>query len=554
MTSPSGSTRHRGAVSSRDPLPRGARSSVHPKSGVTIPLFSLRSQRSWGIGEISDLPAFAEWIATAGIGLVQLLPLGEISGSDTSPYSALTAFAMDPMYIAMADVQDLPASELVQALGEDGVRTLEAVRASDQVRYPDVRSLKQRALRYAFRSFQQREVDARSERAHAFEAFLAAQRDWLPDYALFRALKDEAGGAAWTAWPEPLRAREPGALEIAQRRLELDIRYHAYAQWLARTQWGAARAALRRIGLEIMGDFPFMVGRDSADVWAHQNEFKIGASVGVPPDAFNAEGQDWDLPPYDWDAMQRDDFAWLRRRARATGELYDRFRIDHVVGFYRTYVRPCSQRLDDSGKLSTGSFDPAVEKDQLAHGERVLRAMIEAAAESAARLVAEDLGTIPNFVRPSLAKLGVPGYKVLIWEKDDHVFRDPRAYPEASVACFGTHDTDPVTVWWETREKGERAAIQELLGDTPSLGEEFTEEVHRALLDLLNGSGSELVLFLIQDLLGTRDRVNTPATVGAHNWSYRLPANIEELREAPRVVHLLAMVRESVEKSGRNAR
>jgi len=523
-------------------------------AGVTIPLFSLRTARSWGIGEIGDLPAFASWMATAGISLVQLLPLGEISGGDTSPYSAMTAFAIDPVFITVGDVPDLPAGDVLLALGESGVSALAAARASPAVDYAAVRSLKQQALRFAYQRFKEHEDPARSPRAQALDAFIEAQADWLPDYALFRAIKDMQGSAGWTAWPKPLRTREPAALDEARRRLAPNVRYYAYTQWLARTQWDAARDALRRVNVELMGDLPFMVGRDSADVWSHQSEFKADASVGVPPDVFNTEGQDWDLPPYNWEAMRRDGFAWLRRRTRATGALFDRFRIDHVVGFYRMYSRPSAERLDKSGKLRAGTFDPAVQAEQVAHGERVITAMLEGAAESRARLIGEDLGIIPDFVRPSLTKLGVPGYKVLIWEKDEEIFRDPRLYPELSVACFGTHDTDPVAAWWETRDEAEREALQDILDEPEALDADFTPAVHRALLDLLSGSRSELVLFLIQDLLGTRDRVNTPATVGPHNWTYRLPTVIEELREDPHVARLMAVIRRCLEKSGRAPR
>jgi 4-alpha-glucanotransferase len=147
--------------------------------------------------------------------------------------------------------------------------------------------------------------------------------------------------------------------------------------------------------VEIMGDLPFMVGRDSADVWANQGEFRDDASVGVPPDAFNEEGQDWGLPPYDWRVMRANDFAWLRRRCRYTASLYDRFRVDHLVGFYRTYMRENDKRVDARGKLVPGFFDPAEESAQLTHGEAVVRAMVEGAREGGAEIVAEDLGVIP---------------------------------------------------------------------------------------------------------------------------------------------------------------
>jgi 4-alpha-glucanotransferase len=524
-------------------------------AGVTIPLFSIRTARSWGIGEIGDLPDFAAWVATAGLTLVQILPLGEISGGETSPYSALSAFGIDPMYISLADVEDLPAERVREALGGDvGVATLEQARAAAGVDYGAVRFVKQRALRFAFERFRTEDLAKDTARAGSFGAFSDHNRHWLDDYALFRALKDAHGGVAWWDWPAPLRERRREALDAARAQLANAVAYYRYVQWLAHTQWETARGRLAESGVEIMGDLPFMVGRDSADVWANPREFRDGASVGVPPDQFNAEGQDWGLPPYHWEAMRADDFAWLRRRARYSGALYNRFRIDHLVGFYRTYMRPLDGRHDAAGHLVPGVFDPADERAQLPHGERVVTAMVDAARERGARLVAEDLGIIPNFVRPSLTRLGVPGYKVLIWEKDDAVFRDPRGYPAVSVACFGTHDTDPVATWWETRAPDERAAVTALPGLAPragELGEAFTPAVHRALLDLINGSASELVLLLMQDVLGTRERINTPATVGPHNWTYRLPAAVERLRADPDVQRLMATVRESVVASGR---
>lgn len=519
-------------------------------SGVTVPLFSLRSERSWGIGEIGDLPEFARWIATAGLRLVQLLPLGEIAGGETSPYFALSAFGIDPMYISLSDVPELPAESIGEALGTDA-EALEQARKSERVNYDLVRRVKRRALRFAFERFMAEHHAAQTPRAAEMAAFVARQSDWLPDYAQYRAFKDGFDGAAWFQWPEGARDRHPEALAALRRERARDILYYEYVQWLAHTQWEAARAELRAQGIEIMGDLPFMVARDSADVWAHQDEFRHDMSVGAPPDQFNEEGQNWGLPPYYWDRMRENGFAWLRRRCRYTGLLCDRFRIDHLVGFYRTYM---FSEPRAAGERPRAIFDPAEEAAQLEHGERVVRAMIEGAAETGAQLVAEDLGAVPPWVRASLTALGVPGYKVLIWEKDDVVFRNPADYPERSVACFGTHDTDSVVVWWETRDDREREgllALPQLAPHRERLGRQFTKETHRLLLDLIHGSGSELVLLLLQDVLATRDRINTPGTVGPENWTIRLPAPPSELERDPEVREALARVRASVEASGR---
>jgi 4-alpha-glucanotransferase len=529
-------------------------------SGVTIPLFTLRTERSWGIGEIGDLPEMASFLAEAGFSLIQLLPLNEISGGETSPYAALSAFGIDPMFISLADVPDLHPADRSAALGgAEGLQKLEKARGAAGVDYPAVRALKKQALRFAFERFLEGDVKRHGLRAAAFSAFVEQHREWLRDYALFRALKDTYEGKAWWDWPEPLAKRDEAALEEARGRLEKEILFYEYQQYVAHAQWGEACSKVRARGVEVMGDLPFMVGRDSADVWANQGEFRLDMSVGVPADQFDTDGQDWGLPPYAWSVMTENNFAWLRRRASYTGVLYDRFRIDHLVGFYRTYMRPWDERRNEEGKLVKGVFDPADEKEQLAHGERVITAIREAALERGGTLVAEDLGTVPAFVRTSLARLGVPGYKVLIWEKDysikkDPPFIDPLEYPEVSVGCFGTHDTAPVRVWWEGLKEEERAAVRAipgLEGRAGDLGEAFTPAVHATLMDLIHSSGSELVLLLIQDLLGSRERINTPGTVGEHNWTYRLPAPIADLRQDREVRAVWARARESIAKGGR---
>ena len=171
-------------------------------------------------------------------------------------------------------------------------------------------------------------------------------------------------------------------------------------------------------------------------------------------------------------------------------------------------------------------------------------------------IVAEDLGVIPDFVRASLAKHALPGYRVLFWERDGDVFRDPATWPAVSLATTGTHDTDPLATWWEGMGFDER---RHALTEIPSLRavasrrdvEKFGPEVHDAILDALYGAGSDWLLLPIQDVLGTRERVNTPATVGAANWSYRLASTIEELRRDERAMRRFAVVQELATKHRR---
>jgi hypothetical protein len=261
----------------------------------------------------------------------------------------------------------------------------------------------------------------------------------------------------------------------------------------------------------IFGDFPFMVSADSADVWARQDEFDVDVSVGVPHDAFSDTGQDWGLPGYRWDVMAPGGYEWLRQRVRRCTELYDGFRIDHLVGFYRTYVK---------AQDGTSAFWPEDEGEQLAQGER----LIEVFGSTGARIIAEALGTVPDFVRESLDRQRVPGMKVLRWEREWEAegkpFRDPAAYPADSVAIAGTHDTETMAEWWDEAEAEERRAAAEIpalkaAGIDPSA--DYSDAVRDALVEALFASGSDILLIPIQDIFGWRDgstsrRPSTTAT------------------------------------------
>ena len=508
-------------------------------AGLLIPLFSFPSTGSWGIGEIPDIPVAARWLQGGGQDLLQMLPINEMAPGQKSPYSAISAMAIDPIFIALGEVEDFVALGGEHALDEGERDTLNAVRAASTIEHDRVRALKDAALRRAFERFRDEEMARGSVRAGALGAYVDEQRWWLDDYTVFRTLHATLGERAWTKWPEDLKAREANAIERARKELADEIRFHQYLQWQADLQWQAAR---RDASVALFGDLPFMVDVDSADVWAHQDLFDLDASIGVPPDAFSETGQDWGLPVYRWDVMEARGYAWLRDRARRMAALYDGYRIDHLVGFYRTYSIP-----HDRGKPR---FRPADEAEQLALGERLMDVFREAGSY----IIAEDLGTVPDFVRASLARLGIPGCRVLRWEREwkepGQPFRDPVRYPAVSVATSGTHDTDPLAVWWDSAPEAERRAVGEIPElrsrfDRRDLGTEtFTPALRDALLEVLFASGSDLLLLPVQDVFGWRDRINVPAKVCDENWTYRLPWPCDTLDAQPEAQERAARLRD----------
>ena len=473
-------------------------------AGVMVPLFSIRTRADAGIGDIASLHAMADLAAAMGHRGILLLPLDETGPGEASPYSALSLFAIDPIYIGLDGIAGVAPEAAARVR-----RALEHVALSD---HAAIRGARLELLEAAFRHFA-----AHGDERAAVDAFAARNREWLDDYALFRALKDRFNFAAWEQWPEEgLRRREPSALDRARSELAEPIAKYVYWQFLAHRQWAELRAHARARGVLLGGDLAFSPGRDSAEVWARQALFDLERTVGAPPDGFNPQGQRWGLPMPRWERIRADRFALLRERTRHACALYDFIRVDHVVGLYRTFSFGLAPQ-------APGSFSPAAEPEQRVQGEAVLGAILEEAG--ATIVIAEDLGVIPPFVRISLSALEVPGYKVMRWEKVGEgtaveAFASPADYPELSLATTGTHDTDTLAQWWDEAPADERARMLRLLGlaAAPARGAEIAfGEVRDAILAALYAAPSRLVIIPIQDLFGWRERINLPGTVGPAN-------------------------------------
>ena len=518
------------------------------RAGVLIPLFSIRSASGWGLGETPDLLRLAHWAREAGIGVVQLLPVNEVRGGETSPYSAATAFAIDPVYLGLDECEDFVASGGRAALADDDRRLLDEVSGTPAVDWHRLRLLKLRAMRRAFAHFLTHEWNHLTTRAGHLRRF-RDEHEWLGDYALYCVLHDRLD-MHWLEWPAGLRDREPAALTAAAEKNADELLFHSWVQWNLDEQWRAARREARALGVDFMGDLPFVVSGDSADVWAGRGLFRTEMRVGAPPDLMCPTGQDWGLPLYDWKAMERTGFQWMRKRAERAGQLFGFYRVDHVIGMYRTYYRSADGRK--------AGFTPVDEESQIRLGETLLTIM-----NGYGHVVAEDLGLLPEFLRPSLTRLRIPGYRVLRWEKEDvwrdgqrrTVLHDPATWPTISVATSGTHDTETQAGWWDSISPQERGPFLGL----PDLRHidahrRFDHGVRDALLALLYGAPSELCLLPFQDLLGTRERVNVPGTVSPANWTYRMPMTVSDLRTDHATSERLARLAMQTKRSlGRSA-
>jgi len=493
-------------------------------SGILLPLFSVRSQSDAGVGDFAALDGLFAWLQDAQQKLFMTLPLLPTAPGDPSPYSTRSAFGLNPLFIHLGW---LPEGD---ELTEQERATLDEAKASKTVRYDLVVPVKQAALSRAFNDFERAGHTARSKE---FGEWCAAQRAWLDGYALFTALSEAHERKPWWEWAPPLRQREPKALEEARGRHAKSIRFHQWLQWVAFTQWTKVRAQARARGVVLCGDEPFIISQDSADCWCWPQYLRRDARLGVPPDDFSADGQDWGLPWFDFEALEQAGDGWLKARARHAAATYDVRRIDHAIGYFRQYLR------DEAHPR--GHFVPGEQDRQRARGERNFKLLSEGAG-----VVAEDLGVIPRFARDILAHLGIPGYQVMRWSREDGIYRDPRHYPEVSLVTTGTHDTQTMKEWWETAQPWEREAVcrtwPEMNGFQPPPSQ-WSPEVHESLLRAALNAQSRTCVLPWQDVFGEAERVNMPGTVGDSNWSYRMRLDVEALKtdaEAQRVAKWLA--------------
>ncbi|HVN30142.1 MAG TPA: 4-alpha-glucanotransferase [Candidatus Binataceae bacterium] len=487
-------------------------------AGILIPLFSLRSAEDLGRGEIMHMKAMIDFAISLGHRVIQLLPLDETAPSEASPYAALTLYALDPLYISAHELPGVGKTALRRAHKDAG----DSSRRIARERYV---AIKRELLERAFEAFASR---ARVRERRALDDFIAENSYWIHDYALFRALKDHFDFRSWDEWPSELAHREQGALASARHELAQSVHKYCWLQYIAHRQWKQVRDYAKERGVFIGGDLAFSPGRDSDAVWTRQSDFDLTRTIGTPPDAFSETGQRWGLPMPNWTAMRADGFQLWRSRARHARALYDLVRIDHVVGLYRTF----SFGADDPVTVK-GKFMPEEEEDQRAQGEAVLNAIKEEAGDM--QLIAEDLGTVPKWVRKSLTELDIPGYKVMQWERDwdaaDQPFRKPADYPALSLATTGTHDTVALTLWWRAQPIEERArlvkdfALDGRVNVRAPLGMPVLNEILRALY----AAPSMITVLPIQDLFGWCARINLPGTVSEANWTYRLPIPFERM-------------------------
>jgi 4-alpha-glucanotransferase len=438
----------------------------------------------------ADARRFVDWLVDGGFTVWQTLPLGATDAYG-SPYGQRSAHAGDARFVDAADlaaVAELPAR--IDAYGD-------------------------RAARYA--SFMALATAAQKQ---AFAAFVRRHRRWLLPYGLFEALSAQFDGSPWWHWPGPYREPDAVTLRACLAANRSRVRALVFEQYLFRLQWDALKRYANERGVYLFGDLPFYVDRDSVDVWRHRRLFALDrngeplAVAGVPPDYFNADGQLWGNPIYDWDALEQSGFAWWLERFATQLERFDLLRIDHFRALESFWEVPAGSATARHGEWRRGRGDALLS---------ALRARL-----GAMPLVAEDLGLITDEVRALRDRFELPGMVVLQFAFDGSPDNPhlPRHHPRNAVVYTGTHDNDTTVGWYAGLDPHGRDVVHEMLGVGP------IPPVPEFLIDAAYASNAALAIVPMQDLLG-RDsgaRMNTPGTV-VGNWRWRfewedLPASL----------------------------
>lgn len=491
-------------------------------AGISLPLSSMKVKDDWGCGDMASLQEWVEYLSNYDMHILQILPLWETAPREHCPYSALSAYAIDPVYISIKDIPEVQKSPIAQEILKDLQPEIEKWHNSSRVEFDTIKPAKYRVLWAAYEYFEKEEKDKKSTRWANFLQFQKKHASWLLSYAIFRTAKDLYNWTSWTTWPEELKNRQIEHIKKFIVENERQIMFFCYIQWVAQEQLEQARSFAKEKGVYLFGDIPFGVNFDSADVWANQTKFMLDCEVGAPKDALAEGGQKWGLPAYNWPLIAEQNFAMWRNRIARACEIYDIFRLDHLVGFFRTWIFKPGDDI--------GAYDLPDENAQRERGAKFIEAVVDTAKDNLP--VGEDLGVIPDYMREFMKEINMPGYRVVRWEKDNEVFREPRNYPAASLATTSTHDTTTLKQWWEEMPAWQRANFWEMVSAEKTDGNlPFSQEVNIEIIKRVLGSNSSLAVFPLQDIIGSTDQINVPGTVNMNNWTYRLPYTPQEFDE-----------------------
>lgn len=535
-------------------------------AGVLMPLFSIRGELDLGIGDTSALAEAVVWAKKNGFHALQLLPINE-SGTSNSPYSIISAMALEPLTITTHPlwIPELEANTYKTILDSYDLETLQ----SGTVNYPLVRKLKRELLTAAWKNFDA--APLKSPRSDDFQLFQTEHAWWLSDYTLYRALLEKHGNDDLSSWEPSLHQASTARLWLEQlppseqQQFEKQRHFFCYVQWIAFRQWERLFSWADQHDVALIGDVPTGINRGSADIFSHPELFDSSTFGGAPPEkVFRADpftmqwGQNWGIPLYNWKKMEEDNFSWWRSRLRHLRSLFHLIRIDHALGLFRIYSFPWKPERDaqfinlsaeEVKKMTSGRLPHFIDYDDdtpehrnhnQQRGEMLLYCFLEEVGKNC--LIAEDLGEVPSYVPDSLKKFEIPGFKIPLWTRNSQgMMLRPQEYPTISIATYATHDHEPFRKQWEAWQReaevqgsssGGWKTLHEML-DFVSLNQvdpmtPYEGRIHESLLKGLYATNSWLAIVMITDLFGSTQQFNIPGSPCEQNWRERITPRISE--------------------------
>ena len=566
-------------------------------AGTAIPVFALRSEDDFGVGEFLDLKKMVDWAVLTGQTFLQLLPVNDTTMfgtiDDSYPYNANSTFALHPQFINLpaagvpVDKEYLKLQKQLNSFVKDG---------RPETDYVSVNREKRRLLRKAF------EANWKSlSRTKAYRNFLAANREWLIPYSRFCALRDEFGTPDFSQWGE-FAVYDEARLERWNKSHRSETDFNCFLQFHLDAQFRQVRDYAHSKGVVLKGDLPIGISRTSADAWQFPKLFNMDSQAGAPPDAFSADGQNWGFPTYNWEEMAKDGYAWWKARLRKMSEYFDAFRIDHILGFFRIWQIPVPEKSGLAGYFSPALPYSADELRSWGYGNRMDRFIEDphrpgwyhpridakdlgglyidffyrrhnefwkhnamgklSALLGSTNMLAcgEDLGMIPACVPEVMQRLNILSLEIQRMPKDPaQTFADPARYPYGCVCTTSTHDMSPIRAWWEEDRALSQRFYNEALGCGGAAPYFCEPWVCRRIVEQHLWSPAMLVILPLQDWLSISpelrykgnpadERINVPA-IPRYHWDYRMHLSLEELLAAKDFNTDVATL---VKSSGRN--
>lgn len=489
-----------------------------PKQGCCIPLFSIHTSTSCGIGEFLDLIPLISWCSEVGFQILQILPIND-TGEDTSPYNSISSVALNPLHLSLSQLPHIAGLETL-------ILGMQKLNNFSYVKYAQVKQAKWHFLRRYYDKVKSLGFN------QDFFNFYDKENYWLRPYAIFRAIKNHLKGMPINNWPKTFTTLEN--IEHLEKKFEESTLFFAYLQYLCYQQMLQVKAHADAHQVLLKGDLPILISKDSCDVWYFRQYFSSSASVGAPPDLYNLEGQNWQLPVYNMQRLAQDDYVWWKVRLHYAEHFYSMYRLDHVVGFFRLWV------IDAKGQ---GHFEPEDPPTYLQQGLNILTSLLQS---SRMLPVGEDLGCIPDDVKQALKHLGICGTKIPRWERNwqkDGSFIPFDCYDPLSVTSLSTHDSDTLTSWWEHSPQ-EARQFAEFLGLPYSTRLSTEEQIF--ILKESNHTASIFHINLLNDYLAiyppfttANMRINIPGSLSKHNWTYKMKPSIETLITTTKFIELI---------------